>query len=185
MPHQRQSYGLIGLVASHHLSTSRGLVRSLSLHISNVSKDFENSAEVAYRCCCCCCYCCTRACKRRQPTLVPPPPLTISGVLAALRGIVAQAGPGSAARRQAAEAGLLRCCRDVELKYLVRSPQTELAVGASWDGPGGPWPRQHCCTGGCLADGSWLPSTQGRSVVEQQQQQQQQQHPAATPTSDS
>eukprot|EP00775_Hariotina_reticulata_P004079 gene4079-4326_t len=115
-----------------------------------------------------------QACKRRQPTLVPPPPLTISGVLVALRSIAAQSGPGAAGRRQAAVAGLLRCCRDVEPKYLVRTLIQNLRVGAGWRSVLGPLAKAALLHRKMLAHAATA-ATMQPSVNEQQQQQ----HPAA------
>ena len=52
-----------------------------------------------------------QALKSSQRVLRAPPPLTLGGVLAALRGMAGDRGQGSAGRRQAAVARLLRACR--------------------------------------------------------------------------
>jgi DNA ligase-1 len=79
-----------------------------------------------------------QACRRKQSSLLPPPPLTISGVFAALHSLAAQSGQGAAGRRQATVAKLLRCCRDIETKYLVRTLVQNLRVGAGWRSVLGP-----------------------------------------------
>ncbi|KAI8474532.1 MAG: hypothetical protein J3K34DRAFT_124375 [Monoraphidium minutum] len=78
------------------------------------------------------------ALKKSQSTLVAPPPLTLRGVLRALRGFAADRGQGSAGRRQAAVARLLRACRDVEVRYLVRTLISNLRIGAGWRSVVGP-----------------------------------------------
>lgn len=81
---------------------------------------------------------CLQACRRKQSHLVPPPPLTVCGVFSALHSLAAQSGPGAAGRRQATVAKLLRCCKDVETKYLVRTLVQNLRVGAGWRSVLGP-----------------------------------------------
>lgn len=46
--------------------------------------------------------------------------------------MASDSGPGSARRRQSLVLGLLRACRDVETKYLVRTLVQNLRVGANW-----------------------------------------------------
>lgn len=53
----------------------------------------------------------TQALKKSQPMLRALPPLTLRGVHGALRAMAADSGQGSAGRRQAAVAKLLRACR--------------------------------------------------------------------------
>lgn len=62
-----------------------------------------------------------QACRRTQSTLRNPAPLLCGRLLAALRDVAADKGQGVAARRQAVVLGLLRACRDVEVRFLVRT----------------------------------------------------------------
>eukprot|EP00198_Chlamydomonas_reinhardtii_P008670 XP_001698007.1 predicted protein [Chlamydomonas reinhardtii] len=72
------------------------------------------------------------ACRRTQSTLRNPAPLLCGRLLAALRDVAADKGQGVAARRQAVVLGLLRACRDVEVRFLVRTLISNLRVGANW-----------------------------------------------------
>ncbi|KAF6259490.1 ATP-dependent DNA ligase [Scenedesmus sp. NREL 46B-D3] len=107
-----------------------------------------------------------QACRRKQSSLLPPPPLTVAGVFAALHSLAGQSGPGAAGRRQSTVAKLLRCCRDVETKYLVRTLVQNLRVGAGWRSVLGP-----------LAKAALLHRRmmQEAGLLESQSQQQQQQ----------
>ncbi|KAG2439579.1 hypothetical protein HXX76_004931 [Chlamydomonas incerta] len=72
------------------------------------------------------------ACRRTQSTLRSPAPLLCGRLLAALREVAADKGQGVAARRQGVVLGLLRACRDVEVRFLVRTLISNLRVGANW-----------------------------------------------------
>jgi DNA ligase-1 len=73
--------------------------------------------------------------------LRPLPPLTLAGVFSTLHQIAATGGAGSGARRQALVLGLLRGCRDVETRYLVRTLIRNLRIGADWRSVLGPLAR--------------------------------------------
>ncbi|KXZ42596.1 hypothetical protein GPECTOR_132g608 [Gonium pectorale] len=82
-----------------------------------------------------------QACRRTQSTLVAPAPLLAGRLLAQLRALAADKGTGVAARRQAAVLGLLRACREGEVKYLTRTLISNLRVGANWRSVLGPLGR--------------------------------------------
>ena len=71
-------------------------------------------------------------CKGRQPTLVEPKPLTVRGVFATLKGIARMTGPGSTHRKRGAILGMLRSCKENDIKYIVRTLVRALRVGANW-----------------------------------------------------
>ncbi|KAK9840432.1 hypothetical protein WJX74_009841 [Apatococcus lobatus] len=73
-----------------------------------------------------------QACRHTQTTLHRPAPLTVAGVFASLRQMAVEKGPGSAGRRQRSVLALLRSCREIETKYLVRTLVQNLRVGANW-----------------------------------------------------
>jgi DNA ligase-1 len=110
---------------------------------------------------------CPQACRRKQSSLLPPPPLTIAGVFAALHSLASQSGQGAAGRRQSTVAKLLRCCRDVETKYLVRTLIQNLRVGAGWRSVLGPLAKAALLHRKMMQDAGLL---DGQAQQQQQQQ---------------
>ncbi|CAI5472077.1 unnamed protein product [Closterium sp. Yama58-4] len=70
------------------------------------------------------------ACRSSQRLLRAPQPLTIHRLFHALRSLSCEAGQGSGARRKALIVSLLRACRGVEIKYVVRTLVRNMRLGA-------------------------------------------------------
>lgn len=73
-----------------------------------------------------------QACRHTQTMLHKPMPLTVPRVYKTLRQIAMEKGSGAAGRRQQAVLAMLRCCREHETKFLVRTLVSNLRVGANW-----------------------------------------------------
>ncbi|KAL9274838.1 DNA ligase 6-like protein, partial [Drosera capensis] len=69
-------------------------------------------------------------CQQTQSLLIPPPSLLIKDVFSALREISIQSGTGSTAKRKGIILGLMRSCRDKEIKFIVRTLVRNLRIGA-------------------------------------------------------
>ncbi|XP_074284712.1 DNA ligase 6 isoform X2 [Silene latifolia] len=70
-------------------------------------------------------------CRQTQSLLLPPPPLLIRDVYLVLRKISVQTGSGSTNRRKSLILGLMRSCREKEMKFLVRTLARNLRIGAT------------------------------------------------------
>lgn len=76
-----------------------------------------------------------QACRRNQRLLSQPRPLLARDVFASMRAMATEdKGQGSAARRRARVAAMLRACREEETRFLVRTLICNLRVGAQWRG---------------------------------------------------
>ncbi|KAK9700226.1 hypothetical protein RND81_08G224900 [Saponaria officinalis] len=69
-------------------------------------------------------------CRQTQSLLLPPSPLLIRDVYSVLRKISVQTGSGSTKRRKSLIVGLMRSCREKEMKFLVRTLVRNLRIGA-------------------------------------------------------
>ncbi|XP_027153946.1 DNA ligase 6 [Coffea eugenioides] len=69
-------------------------------------------------------------CRTTQPLLVPHAGLTVRGVYSVLRKISLQTGSGSTARKKNLIVNLMRSCREMEMKFLVRTLVRNLRIGA-------------------------------------------------------
>ncbi|PKA59712.1 DNA ligase 1 [Apostasia shenzhenica] len=69
-------------------------------------------------------------CRHTQKLLAPPPPLSICNLFSMLRRISAETGSGSTVRRKNVVVNLMRCCREMEMKFLVRTLVRNLRIGA-------------------------------------------------------
>ncbi|XP_047317657.1 DNA ligase 6 [Impatiens glandulifera] len=69
-------------------------------------------------------------CRQTQSLLAPPPPLSIQHVFSVLRKISIQTGGGSTARKRGLIVNLMRCCRESEIKFIVRTLVKNLRIGA-------------------------------------------------------
>ncbi|KAH9607975.1 hypothetical protein KSS87_020687 [Heliosperma pusillum] len=72
-----------------------------------------------------------QGCRQTQSLLLPPPPLLIQNVYLVFRKISVQTGSGSTNRRKSLILGLLRSCREKEMKFLVRTLARNLRIGAT------------------------------------------------------
>ncbi|XP_020099451.1 DNA ligase 6 [Ananas comosus] len=70
-------------------------------------------------------------CRQNQSVLAPPRSLSISHVISVLRRISLTTGSGSAGRRKTLVIDLMRSCREMELKFLVRALVRNLRIGAT------------------------------------------------------
>ncbi|KAL2896308.1 DNA ligase 6 [Bienertia sinuspersici] len=69
-------------------------------------------------------------CRQTQSLLLPPSPLLIRDVFSILRKISVQTGSGSTSRRKSLIVGMMRSCREKEVKFLVRTLVRNLRIGA-------------------------------------------------------
>ncbi|KAD4888374.1 hypothetical protein E3N88_20447 [Mikania micrantha] len=69
-------------------------------------------------------------CRQTQKLLAPPAPLSVRGVYSALREISVQTGSRSTMRKQNLIVNLMRSCREVEIKFIVRTLVRNLRIGA-------------------------------------------------------
>ncbi|KAJ9562234.1 hypothetical protein OSB04_007394 [Centaurea solstitialis] len=69
-------------------------------------------------------------CRQTQKLLAPPAPLSIRGVYSVLREISVQTGSGSTMRRRNLIVNLMRSCREMEIKFIVRTLVRNLRIGA-------------------------------------------------------
>jgi len=60
-------------------------------------------------------------CRQNQTLLAPPRPLSIHDVYSMLRKLSVISGSGSAGRRKILVLHLIRSCREMEMKFLVRT----------------------------------------------------------------
>ncbi|CAL4962037.1 unnamed protein product [Urochloa decumbens] len=69
-------------------------------------------------------------CRQNQTLLAPPRPLSIHDVYTTLRKLSVISGSGSAGRRKILVLHLIRSCREMEMKFLVRTLVRNLRIGA-------------------------------------------------------
>ncbi|PWA99704.1 DNA LIGASE 6 [Artemisia annua] len=69
-------------------------------------------------------------CRQTQKLLAPPAPLSIRGVYSVLRDISVQTGNGSIMRKRNLIVNLMRSCREMEIKFIVRTLVRNLRIGA-------------------------------------------------------
>ncbi|XP_020591527.1 DNA ligase 6 [Phalaenopsis equestris] len=69
-------------------------------------------------------------CRQTQKLLALPRPLSICTLFLMLRKISVETGSGSAARRKQIVVKLMRSCREMEMKFLVRTLVRNLRIGA-------------------------------------------------------
>lgn len=69
-------------------------------------------------------------CRQNQTLLAPPRPLSVQDVYSTLRKLSAISGGGSAGRRKILVLHLIRSCREMEMKFLVRTLIRNLRIGA-------------------------------------------------------
>jgi len=69
-------------------------------------------------------------CRQNQTLLAPPRPLSIHDVYSMLRKLSVISGSGSAGRRKILVLHLIRSCREMEMKFLVRTLVRNLRIGA-------------------------------------------------------
>ncbi|XP_062206534.1 DNA ligase 6 isoform X2 [Phragmites australis] len=69
-------------------------------------------------------------CRQNQTLLAPPCPLSIRDVYSTLRKLSLISGSGSAGRRKILVLHLIRSCREMEMKFLVRTLVRNLRIGA-------------------------------------------------------
>ncbi|KAK9066931.1 hypothetical protein SSX86_014255 [Deinandra increscens subsp. villosa] len=69
-------------------------------------------------------------CRQTQKLLAPPAPLSIRGVYSVLREISVQTGSKSTSRKRSLIVNLMRSCREMEIKFIVRTLVRNLRIGA-------------------------------------------------------
>ncbi|XP_068641660.1 DNA ligase 6 isoform X2 [Aristolochia californica] len=71
-----------------------------------------------------------QVCRQTQSLLVTPRPLLIRDVFSVLRKISLEVGSGSTTRKKNLIVNLMRSCREMEIKFLVRTLVRNLRIGA-------------------------------------------------------
>ncbi|KAI6691514.1 hypothetical protein NL676_028342 [Syzygium grande] len=69
-------------------------------------------------------------CRQTQTFLAPPPVLLIKDVFSVLKKISFQTGSGSNVRKKSLIVSLMRSCREMEMKFIVRTLVRNLRIGA-------------------------------------------------------
>ncbi|KAF8026859.1 hypothetical protein BT93_F3373 [Corymbia citriodora subsp. variegata] len=69
-------------------------------------------------------------CRQTQTFLAPPPVLLIKDVFSVLKKISFQTGSGSNIRKKSLIVSLMRSCREMEMKFIVRTLVRNLRIGA-------------------------------------------------------
>lgn len=115
-PHEGLALSIGGSTVAAAVSEATGVKRE---RLSAMYGELGDMGDVAEKC------------ARNQRTLVPPPPLTIRGVLDALLRISRESGPGCAGRKQGLLLKLLRSCREIETRYIVRTMVQNLRIGVN------------------------------------------------------
>ncbi|XP_073007258.1 DNA ligase 6 isoform X2 [Typha latifolia] len=103
--------GLIVTALEEALGTSRSKIKEMY----KISGDLGDVAQ---------------ECRQNQSLLAPPRPLSIRNVFSMLQKISVTTGSGSAGRRKDLVISLIHSCREMEMKFLVRTLVRNLRIGA-------------------------------------------------------
>ncbi|XP_012701846.1 DNA ligase 6 isoform X3 [Setaria italica] len=113
--HENMELNIGGSLVVSALEESLGTSRS---KIHEMYKTYGDLGNVA------------QECRQNQTLLAPPRPLSIRDVYSTLRKLSAISGSGSAGRRKILVLHLIRSCREMEMKFLVRTLVRNLRIGA-------------------------------------------------------
>lgn len=113
--HENMELNIGGSLVVSALEESLGTSRS---KIHEMYKTYGDLGDVA------------QECRQNQTLLAPPRPLSIQDVYSTLRKLSAVSGGGSAGRRKILVLHLIRSCREMEMKFLVRTLVRNLRIGA-------------------------------------------------------
>ncbi|XP_071712903.1 DNA ligase 6 isoform X2 [Rutidosis leptorrhynchoides] len=113
--HENTELNIGGSVVTAALEEACGTSRSKIRDLYNSLGDLGDVAQL---------------CRQNQKLLAPPAPLSIRGVFSVLREISVQTGGGSTLRKRNLIVNLLRSCREMEIKFIVRTLVRNLRIGA-------------------------------------------------------
>ncbi|PAN29161.2 hypothetical protein PAHAL_5G202700 [Panicum hallii] len=113
--HENMELNIGGSLVVTALEESLGTSRS---KIQEMYKTYGDLGNVA------------QECRQNQTLLAPPRPLSIRDVYSTLRKLSVISGSGSAGRRKILVLHLIRSCREMEMKFLVRTLVRNLRIGA-------------------------------------------------------
>uniref|UniRef100_A0ACD5VPR6 Uncharacterized protein n=1 Tax=Avena sativa TaxID=4498 RepID=A0ACD5VPR6_AVESA len=113
--HENMELNIGGSLVVSALEESLGTSRS---KIHEMYKTYGDLGDVA------------QECRQNQKLLAPPRPLSIQDVYSTLRKLSAISGGGSTGRRKILVLHLIRSCREMEMKFLVRTLVRNLRIGA-------------------------------------------------------
>ncbi|KAI0513456.1 hypothetical protein KFK09_009477 [Dendrobium nobile] len=113
--HENMELNIGGGLIISALEEACGTSKSRIKEMYNVSGDLGDVAQ---------------ECRQTQKLLAQPRPISISNLFLMLRRISVETGSGSAARRKQIVVKLMRFCREMEMKFLVRTLVRNLRTGA-------------------------------------------------------
>ncbi|XXG83806.1 hypothetical protein AAC387_Pa10g1480 [Persea americana] len=113
--HENMELNIGGSLVSSALEEACGTNRSKIREMYNNLGDLGDVAQ---------------ACRQTQSLLAPPCPLSIQQVFSVLRKISMETGSGSSVRRKSLVVNIMRSCREMEMKFLVRTLVRNLRIGA-------------------------------------------------------
>ncbi|XP_071684444.1 DNA ligase 6 isoform X6 [Lolium perenne] len=113
--HENMELNIGGSLVVSALEESLGTSRS---KIHEMYKTYGDLGDVA------------QECRQNQTLLAPPRPLSIQDVYSTLQKLSAISGGGSTGRRKILVLYLIRSCREMEMKFLVRTLVRNLRIGA-------------------------------------------------------
>ncbi|CAM0882158.1 unnamed protein product [Alopecurus aequalis] len=113
--HENMELNIGGSLVVSALEESLGTSRS---KIQEMYKTYGDLGDVA------------QECRQNQKLLAPPRPLSIQDVYSTLRKLSAISGGGSAGRRKILVLHLIWSCREMEMKFVVRTLVCNLRIGA-------------------------------------------------------
>ncbi|XP_008787626.2 DNA ligase 6 isoform X2 [Phoenix dactylifera] len=113
--HENMELNIGGSLVITALEEACGTSRSRIKEMYKTSGDFGDVAQ---------------ECRQTQSLLGPPRPLSIHNLFCVLQKISVTTGAGSAIRRKNLAVNLMRSCREMEIKFLVRTLVRNLRIGA-------------------------------------------------------
>ncbi|XP_029121739.1 DNA ligase 6 isoform X1 [Elaeis guineensis] len=113
--HENMELNIGGSLVITALEEACGTSRSRIKEMYKTSGDFGDVAQ---------------ECRQTQSLLAPPCPLSIHNLFYVLRKISVTTGAGSAVQRKNLVVNLMRSCREMEIKFLVRTLVRNLRIGA-------------------------------------------------------
>ncbi|KAK1433220.1 hypothetical protein QVD17_10129 [Tagetes erecta] len=113
--HENMQLNIGGSVVTAALEEACGTNRSKIRDLYNSLGDLGDVAQL---------------CRQTQKLLAPPFPLSIRSVYSVLREISVQTGSGSTMRKRSLIVNLMRSCREMEIKFIVRTLVRNLRIGA-------------------------------------------------------
>ncbi|KAL4582488.1 hypothetical protein LXL04_007038 [Taraxacum kok-saghyz] len=113
--HENTELNIGGSIVTSALEETCGTNKSKIRELYNTLGDLGDVAQL---------------CRQTQKLLAPPTPLSIRRVYSVLREISVQTGNGSTLRKRNLIINLMRSCREMEIKFIVRTLVKNLRIGA-------------------------------------------------------